>query len=102
MAGHADPIAEAGHLLAEALAAFEISKRGEMHAKAYWLQGEWLLRQAEGAAGRSPPLTEAEACLRSALTLARGQHGKSWELRAVLSSNQFFLSPACTPMKPAG
>jgi hypothetical protein len=73
VAGHVDPIAESGRLLAEALAAFEISERGDMRAEAYRLQGEWLLRQEEEAASQSPRITEAEACFRQALTLAQNQ-----------------------------
>jgi len=90
VAGHFDPIAAGGRLLAEALAAFETSERGDMRMEAYRLQGEWLLRQAEGAAGQSQRLTEAEACLRPPLTLARGQHAKSWELRAALSLSRLW------------
>jgi hypothetical protein len=84
-AWHVAPVAEGGFLLAEALVAFEASERGDMRAEAYRLQGEWLLRQVGGAADRSPLLAEAEACFRQALTLARGQQAKSWELRAALS-----------------
>ena len=36
-------------------------------------------------AAESPHLTEAEACFRQAITLARKQQAKSWELRAALS-----------------
>jgi predicted ATPase len=43
-----------------------------------------------GAADRSPLLTEAEACFRQALTLARGQQAKSWELRAALSLSRLW------------
>jgi predicted ATPase len=39
---------------------------------------------ADGAVGQPPRLTRAEACFRQALTLARNQQAKSWELRAAL------------------
>jgi predicted ATPase len=66
-------------LLAEALAAFETSGRGDMLTEAYRLQGEFLLRQA------APDTAQAEACFQQALTMARRQQAKSWELRAATS-----------------
>ena len=64
-------------LLAEALAAFEASGRGDMLTEAYRLQGEFRLCQADTA--------QAESCFRQALTIARRQQAKSWELRAAMS-----------------
>src|SRR5262249_33627511 len=66
-------------LLAEALAAFEVSGRGDMLTEAYRLQGEFLLRQAV------PEVTRAEACFQQALAVARRQQAKSWELRVAMS-----------------
>jgi hypothetical protein len=85
VAGQIDPVDEGGRLLAEALKAFETSERGDMRAEAYRLQGEWLLRQGQKPTGESARHTEAEACFRRALTLARQQQAKAWELRAALS-----------------
>jgi predicted ATPase len=71
---------EAGRrLLAEALATFEASGRGDLRAEAYRLQGAFLLRQAV------PDMAQAEACFQQALALARRQQAKSWELRAAIS-----------------
>jgi predicted ATPase len=78
-AGHAGQVEEGLRLLAEALAAFEASGRGDMLAEAYRLQGELLLRQAV------PDAAQAEACFQQALTIARRQQAKSWELRAAMS-----------------
>jgi hypothetical protein len=66
-------------LLAEALAAFEASGRGDQLAEASRLQGELLLRQA------APDTAQAEACFQQALAIARRQQAKAWELRAALS-----------------
>ena len=50
-----------------------------MLAEAYRLQGALRLQQAV------PDVGHAEACFQQALTIARQQHAKSWELRAALS-----------------
>jgi class 3 adenylate cyclase/predicted ATPase len=78
-AGHAGHLEEGLRLLAEALAAFEASKRGDMLAEVYRLQGTLLLQQA------IPDAVQAEACFQHALTIARRQQAKSWELRAAMS-----------------
>jgi class 3 adenylate cyclase/DNA-binding winged helix-turn-helix (wHTH) protein/predicted ATPase len=78
-AGHVGQIAEGLSLLAEALTAFEASGRGDMLAEAHRLQGEFLLRQA------IPDVARAEACFQQALTIARRQQARSWELRAAMS-----------------
>jgi predicted ATPase len=78
-AGHAGQVNEGLRLLAEALAGFEDSGRGDMLAEAYRLQGELLLRQP------IPDAAQAEACFQQALAIARHQQAKSWELRAAMS-----------------
>jgi predicted ATPase len=78
-AGYAGHTEEGLRLLAEALAAFEASRRGDMLTEAYRLQGEFLLRQAV------PDAAGAETCFQQALTIARRQQAKSWELRAAMS-----------------
>jgi predicted ATPase len=83
-AGHVGQVEEGLHLLAEALAVFEASGRGDMLAEAHRLQGELLLRQA------IPDVTQAEACFQQALTVARRQQAKSWELRAATSLAQLW------------
>jgi predicted ATPase len=78
-AGYVDQVEEGLRVLTEALAAFEASRRGDMLAEAYRLQGEFLLRQAV------PDAAQAEACFQQALAIARRQQAKSWELRAAMS-----------------
>src|SRR5262249_2629046 len=78
VAGLAGQVAQGLHFLAEALAAFAATGRGEMLTEAYRLRGEVLLRQATSEAA------QAEACFQQALALARRQQAKSWELRAAL------------------
>jgi predicted ATPase len=65
--------------VAEALAAFKTSGRGDLLAEAYRLQGVLLLHQAVADA------VQAEACFQQALTIARRQQAKSWELRTATS-----------------
>jgi predicted ATPase len=72
---------EAGlRLLDEALEAFTTSGRGDGLAEACRLQGELLLQ-----AGGGPQAAAAEACFQQALSIARRQQAKSWELRAAMS-----------------
>src|SRR5262249_35078504 len=79
-AEHVGQIAEGLRLLDKALTAFEASGRGDLLAEAYRLQGELLLRRAIPDA-----MQQAEACFHQALTVARRQQAKSWELRAGMS-----------------
>jgi predicted ATPase len=78
-AGHAGQAEEGLHLLTEALTACEVRGMGDLLAEGYRLQGALLLRQA------TPDVAQAEACLQQALTIARQQQAKSWELRAATS-----------------
>jgi predicted ATPase len=83
-AGHTGQ-GEAGlRLLAEALTAFEANGRGEALGEAYRLQGVFRLHQPR------PDAAQAEACFQQALTMARRQQAKSWELRAALSLSQLW------------
>jgi DNA-binding winged helix-turn-helix (wHTH) protein/predicted ATPase len=77
--GHTGHVDHGLRLLAEALAAFAASGRGDMLTEAHRLQGEFLLRQAV------PDAVQAEACFQQALIIARRQQAKSWELRAAMS-----------------
>jgi predicted ATPase len=70
--------------LAEALTAFEASRRDDMLTEAYRLKGEFLLRQSV------PDMAQAEACFQQAFTIARRQQAKSWELRTALSLNRLW------------
>ena len=78
-AGHVGQVEEGLRLLAEALTALEANGQGDLLAEAYRLQGALLLRQAV------PDAAQAEACFQQALTIARRQQAKSWELRAATS-----------------
>jgi class 3 adenylate cyclase/predicted ATPase len=78
-AGRVGQVEEGLRLLAEALAAFEASARGDLLAEAYRLQGVLMLQQAVSEAA------QAEACFQQALDIARCQQAKSWELRAATS-----------------
>jgi class 3 adenylate cyclase/predicted ATPase len=83
-AGHAGQVDEGRRLLAETLTALEESERGDLLAEAYRLQGELLLRHAV------PNTAQAEACFQQALTVARRQQAKSWELRAAMSLSRLW------------
>jgi class 3 adenylate cyclase/predicted ATPase len=83
-AGHVGQIADGLHLLVEAVTVMEESGRGEMLTEAYRLQGELHLRQTV------PDAVQAEACFQQALTLARQQQAKSWELRAAMSLSRLW------------
>jgi predicted ATPase len=78
-AGHAGLVEEGLCLLAEALTMLEASGHGDLLAEAYRLQGSLLLRQSVTAT------VQAEACFQQALTIARRQKARSWELRAATS-----------------
>jgi class 3 adenylate cyclase/predicted ATPase len=87
-AGHVGQVEEGLRLMGEALTAFKAHGHGDLLAEAYRLQGELLLAQ-EGkrrqAKGKGQKLEAAAACFQQALTVARHQRAKSWELRAALS-----------------
>ena len=83
-AGQGGQVDEGLRLLAEALRALEESRRGDLLAEAYRLQGELRLRQA------LPEAAQAEACFQRALTVARRQQAKSWELRAAMSLSRLW------------
>jgi predicted ATPase len=78
-AGHAGQVEQGLSLLAEAQTVVKANGQGDLLAEAHRLQGELLLRQA------IPDATQAEACFQQALTVARRQQAKSWELRAASS-----------------
>jgi predicted ATPase len=77
--GKAGETSAALDVVAEALA--RVEKTGEcwFEAELHRLRGELLLSLPE------PNRTEAEACFRRAMAVARGQEAKLWELRAAMS-----------------
>ncbi|HXH14457.1 MAG TPA: AAA family ATPase [Alphaproteobacteria bacterium] len=78
-AGQAGQVEAGLRLLAQAFEAFEASGRGDGLAEAYRLRGAFLLRQT------APDASQAEGCFQQAMTMARRQQAKCWELRAALS-----------------
>jgi predicted ATPase len=78
-AGHVRQVEDGLRLLAEAWSACEANGQGDLLAEASRLQGVLLLQQA------SPDMTQADACFQQALTMARRQQARSWELRAAMS-----------------
>jgi predicted ATPase len=83
-AGHVGQVAEGLRLLTETPMAFEASGRGDVLTEAYRLQGDILLRQTV------PDAAQAEACFQQALTIARQQRARSWELRIALSLSRLW------------
>src|SRR5262249_12644687 len=70
---------EAGRRIDEALGAIETTKERGFEAGANRLAGEIALKSPEGDTAK------AEAYFERALTVARQQQAKSWELRAAMS-----------------
>jgi class 3 adenylate cyclase/predicted ATPase len=83
-AGHVGQVEEGLSLLAEAVTVLEANGQGDLLAEAHRLQGALRLRQA------IPDAVQAEACFQQALTVARRQQAKSWELRAALSLSRLW------------
>jgi predicted ATPase len=92
--------AEAGlRLLAEALALVDSTGERWWEAELHRLKGELLLQSGvQGLASSVLTLdtglrtrdTEAEACFRQALAIARRQQAKSWELRTAMSLSRLW------------
>ena len=82
--GKAGQVAAGLHAVEEALTI--AARRGERQCEAelYRLKGELLLQ------GTVDHAEEAEACFQQALTLARHQQAKSWELRAAMSLSRLW------------
>jgi predicted ATPase len=83
--GKAGKVEEAFAALAEALKAVEDTGTACYEPELHWVKGELLLARAP----ENP--TEAEACFRQAIAIARRQGAKSSELRAVLSLSRLYL-----------
>jgi len=71
-------------LLAEALAVVDTTGVRHIEAELYRLQGELLLAQS------ADNHAAAETCLSQALTLARRQQARAWELRAAMSLSRLW------------
>jgi predicted ATPase len=82
--GQVDQLDEGLRAVEEALAAVQQNEEGHYEAEVYRLTGELLLQKA-------PAHQEAaEAQFQQALTVARRQQGKSWELRAAMSLSRLW------------
>jgi predicted ATPase len=81
--GKVGQVEEGLSVLAEAFDLVETSGERFYAAELHRLKGELLLQSAGHTA-------EAEICLQQALTLARQQHAKTWELRAAMSLSQLW------------
>jgi predicted ATPase len=81
--GRIGQVEEGLRLLTEAL---EVMAKGDLwyEAEMHRIQGELLLRQAV------PDALQAEACFQQALTVARRQQAKSYELRAAVSLSRLW------------
>jgi predicted ATPase len=82
--GHTGQVEAGLRLLAEVLVELEASRQGYLLAEAHRLQGVLLQQQVV------PEPTQAEACWRWALAIARRQQAKSWELRAAMSLSRLW------------
>ena len=71
--------------LEEALGWVERNDERLYEAEVHRIRGELLLAQ------HIPDPQRAESCFQQALTVARGQQGKSWELRAAMSMARMWL-----------
>jgi predicted ATPase len=78
-------------LLDEALDLVHQTGEGWREAELYRLKGELFLVQAVGRGGvRTAPVMDAETCFHRALTIARGQHARSLELRTAVSLSRLW------------
>jgi predicted ATPase len=72
-------IDEASRCIGEAISAVQATRESWYEAEIHRVAGEIALRRA------APDPMKAEACFERALTVARAQRAKSWELRAAMS-----------------
>jgi predicted ATPase/class 3 adenylate cyclase len=83
-------VAEGLRVLAEALALVDTHGERDYKAELYQLKGELLLTAEGGQEGTRQPWLEAERCFHQALTVARRQQAKSFELRATTSLSRLW------------
>jgi DNA-binding winged helix-turn-helix (wHTH) protein/predicted ATPase len=82
----AGQIDEGLSILAEALGTVEETGERYYEAELYRIRGELLMMQMKkGGKDSSPLVTQAESCFLQAISVARRQQAKSWELRAAMS-----------------
>ena len=88
--GAAGQAEEGLRALAEARGLVEQTDERFCEAELYRLQGELLLQQAGSRGPQAGGAAEAETCLHQALTIARRQQTKAWELRAAVSLSRLW------------
>jgi predicted ATPase len=89
--GKAGQVEDALCVVAEALAIADSSGDRAYAAELYRLKGELLIQQLP------PDPSQAECCFQQALTIARGQRAKSWELRAAVSLSRLWQQQGRLP-----
>src|SRR5262249_4360475 len=82
--GKVDRVQDGRQVLAEALAIVANNGECSCEAELYRIQGVLTLT-SQGPSLQAKAAEEAEACFQQALTVARRQQAKSWELRAATS-----------------
>jgi predicted ATPase len=87
--GQVGQVEEGLAMVAKALAMVEQTGERVGEAELYRLKAELILRPGPRGPSSAVP-TEAEECLRRAITIARHQNAKSWELRAVMSLSRLW------------
>jgi predicted ATPase len=84
--GEVGRLKEGLDLLTEALAVIDTTEARYYEAELHRLKGQLLLQQSPDNA------TEAESCFHQAISIARKQSAKSWELRAATSLARLWQS----------
>jgi predicted ATPase len=85
MHGKVGQAAEGRRVVEEALAIVERTEGRFYEAELYRIKGELLLNDERRTLNDEQQTQEAEACFQQALTVARQQEARSWELRAATS-----------------
>jgi predicted ATPase len=81
---HVGQIEEGLHAIDEALACVDRTGERLWEAELHRLKGELLSQH------KTVPVAEAETCFQQALTVARGQGAKWWELRTAVSLSRLW------------
>ena len=92
--GQAGQVEEGLSVLAEALASVENTGQRCWEAELHRLKGELLMQAAADS--------DAEACFRQAIQVARRQEAKSWELRATVSLCRLLQKQRPEPVEGRG
>jgi predicted ATPase len=100
--GKAGQVHEGLQVLTEALDVIQATRECAWEAELYRIKGELLLEsrgqdressvQQNQEARVASPESEAEACFREAMDIARCQEAKSWDLRAAMSLSRLWRS----------